>query len=193
MTKLKKITDLKSILDRCEEVGECLEWTGTYTNNHLPYTYVDGDRRTMRPMVFAFAKPGQGFKGMRVFMTCSNYRCLNPDHMMPLSVGRAMHRARKLAYTPIRVIKIAETKRSKMAKLDIEKARYIRNSDKTEAELSKELGVCQSLINRVKRGVSWGEGTVKGNIFSGLIAKSEPTSAALSREVGSTDGLEGML
>lgn len=80
-----------------------------------------------------------------------------------------------------------------MAKLDIEKARYIRNSDKTEAELSKELGVCQSLINRVKRGVSWGEGTVKGNIFSGLIAKSEPTSAALSREVGSTDGLEGML
>ena len=28
MTKLKKITDLKSILDRCEEVGECLERTG---------------------------------------------------------------------------------------------------------------------------------------------------------------------
>ena len=56
------------------------------------------------------------------------------------------------------------------AKLDIEKARHIRNSDKTEVELAKEFGVCQSLINRVKRGVSWGEGTVKGNIFSGLIA-----------------------
>ena len=170
MTKLKKITDLKSILDRCEEVGECMEWMGTYTNNHLPYTYVDGVRRTMRPMVFAFAKPEQGFKGARMFMTCNNHRCLDPNHMMPLSTGRAMTRARKTAYTPIRTIKIAATKRAQGAKLDIEKARYIRNSDKTEAELSKELGVCQSLINRVKRGVSWGEATTKDNVFGGLIA-----------------------
>lgn len=170
MKRLKKITDLKSIHDRCEEVGECLEWTGTYTNNHLPYTYVDGVRRTMRPMVFAFAKPDQGFKGMRMFMTCNNYRCLDPNHMMPLSSGRAMTRARKSAYTPIRVIKIAATKRAQGAKLDMEKARYIRSSDKTEVVLAKEMGVCQSLINRVKRGESWGEETVKGNMFSGLMA-----------------------
>ena len=170
MTKLTKITDLQSILDQCDEVGDCMEWNGTYTNNHLPCAYVDGVRRTMRPMAFAFAKPGQAFKGMRLFMTCDNHKCLDPKHMMPLSMGRAMHRARKTAYTPIRVIKIAETKRAQMAKLDIDKARHIRNSDKTEVELAKEFGVCQSLINRVKRGVSWGEGTVKGNIFSGLIA-----------------------
>jgi hypothetical protein len=61
----------------------------------------------------------------------------------------------------------SRTNQAKFGKLSMEKARYIRGSDKRGIDLAQELGVSRDLVSKVRTYRAWKE---QFNPFAGLMA-----------------------
>lgn len=159
----------QQVLARCIEVGDCLEWTGTYTGL-LPVVMVPRaclPESRMRPGLHtlyvsvrrALVTVTRGVDvGSRVVVPrCDNPRCVRVDHLSSLSrpdhARRMSSRARGTDLARGR--RISATKRSKTAKLTAEDVREIRESSESCGVLSQRYGVDRSFVSRIKRWEVW--------------------------------------
>lgn len=107
-------------------------------------------------------------KGHRVFSVCEEKSCVCPDHLVLLTCAEMGARVRKSGAMKNQTKRILANRKNamKLAKMTPEILAYIRNSDETGVALAKELGVCDSVISKARRGAYT---FMRGNIFSGLI------------------------
>ena len=141
---------LETIKERCIEEGDCWLWQGGGNEKGHPTIKHRSGRRFVWEAVH-----GVIAEGMRLSVTCGCIDCLNPKHLALRT--RAQITAQMNAQPSVRRKKSAGGARGMKAysKLDADKARYIRESDKTQRQLAEEFGVSQPLISRVRLYQSW--------------------------------------
>ena len=152
---------IDQIRARCAEVGDCWIWQGATSNTGYLIIKVKGcNCQFVRRVVFRLGglhlQPRQP-----VITTCEDKLCVNPEHLRSSTVADvAKAAAQRGAFSGLaRAAKIAASKRSTAAKLDMEKAREIRVSEESGPVLAARYGVNKSVINNIKRGVSWKDHT----------------------------------
>lgn len=159
---------IETLLARCEEVGDCLEWQGGYTGNGHPA--VRHNKQNVLARRLAYTLAGHVIKpGHILAMKCNNPRCIDPAHVMQRTEKQHMaHMGRQGRQSDhLRSAKIAATKRaSGQAKLTEQQVREIRASQKTNRQLAAEYGINPSRINGIRLGRMWKDFS---NPFAGLI------------------------
>lgn len=163
-----------SVVDRvrmkCVECGDCLLWQGAENGRGVPQMRgLNGGGQSARRVVWEAAK-GRGIPaGGLISVTCGQSMCLNPDHLELTSRSKVSVKSNARASVKAkRSASAARTNQAKQGKLDMQKASYIRASDKTGRALASELGVSPQLISHVRCGYSWKE--YGSNPFLGLMA-----------------------
>jgi hypothetical protein len=150
---------MQRYLAQCEECCDCLLWTGPMYQG-MPKVAGKGLRRRVWEM-----REGKIPEGMMVGVSCGRANCI--EHLELRSradqIRANMARPNVLAK---RSVNSRQLQRARAAKLDMEKARAIRASTKTQRELSEEYDIAPSLVSRVKNNQSWVEGV---NPFAGLV------------------------
>jgi hypothetical protein len=158
----------RTILSRCQECGECMEWSGAYQAAvpiaSVPRECMPGSMmRPTKAVIYVSVrrallalKLGRDV-GSRVLTTsCGNPRCVNPSHLRAHT--RSEHAARMSGLArnvdAERNRKIAEAKRAS-SKLTIEKVREIRATTETCKSTALRYGVNPALISRIRRGQCW--------------------------------------
>lgn len=159
---------LTRLLDKVDEVGECMIWNGATSTTGHPQIKVWGcgcryARREMYRIAIADLKPR-----MPIDTRCNERKCINPEHLFQSTVSNIGKKAGKRGvWTSLtRSKKISEKKRAH-GKLTIEIAREIRMSSESGPVLALKYGVSRSLITQVKRGVAWRD---YSNPYLGLMA-----------------------
>lgn len=159
---------IETLLARCEEVGDCLEWQGGYAGNGHPV--VRHNKQNVLARRLAYTLAGHVIKpGHILAMKCNNPRCIDPAHVMQRTEKQHMaHMGRQGRQSDhLRSAKIAATKRaSGQAKLTEQQVREIRASQKTNRQLAAEYGINPSRINGIRLGRMWKDFS---NPFAGLI------------------------
>jgi hypothetical protein len=161
---------LMDIIERTEELADCLLWTGaTGKSGHPIYKPYGCPCTLTRRAVFRLTV-GELVHREPIDTTCGEKLCLNPSHLVRSTVSKIGKRAAKTgAWSGLaRRAKIAKTKRGQM-KLTEEKAREIRESAESGPVLAERYGVNKSLVNNIKRGVAWRDYTP--NPWAGLGAR----------------------
>lgn len=157
MTAHMPAITLDTIRGRCDEIADCWIWAKATSESGYPIVKVRGCgcrlvRRLVLDLVGTPVMPRQP-----VVTTCGEKLCVNPAHLKASTIAAvAKASADQGAFSGMaRAAKIANFKRSKSAKLDIDKAREIRLSSESGPVLAARYGVNKSVINNIKRGVSW--------------------------------------
>ncbi len=160
---------LKTIHDRCDEVGECWIWKDAVGQHGYPIIRrrPGGCLLVRRVAVALDGRPAA--PRQPVACTCNEKRCCNPAHLKPSSpkaIGKAAA-ARGSFASKSRAAKIAAGKRSSgSAKLTMEQVREIRLSEDSGPVLAERYGVNRSLIGGIRRGTAWRD---YSNPFAGLM------------------------
>jgi len=102
-------------------------------------------------------------------MSCENDLCVNVKHMMKDRKNSVQRGKQK---NVIHAMKIAQGMRKSRAKLSMEAAREIRESDESNVVLAERYGVSRANISLVKLGKIYKEYPV-GGFFSGLLAAND--------------------
>lgn len=167
MSRSRAVHTLESLLARTEDVGECQVWTG-YSTNKTPQVDNQGKMVPVRRLILELS--GTPVVGKFIGIKCGTERCVCPAHITQRSLkthARMMAKkagARKAAKSTEQLI--ARRQRADV-KLDVQKAREIRESVETGPVLAEKYGISRSLVNKIKRGEYWRDTT---SPFSGLMA-----------------------
>lgn len=146
-------------------------WKLSHTKSgHPQMRFKDGGSALTRRVSYALS--GRTLrKGKPIITECEEKSCVNPEHLVMSTIRAVAIKASKTGYQGRIDSKIrnANSRRSSsQAKLTMEKAIYIRNSERTAADLAVEFGVNQSLISKIKRGEVWKEySTMFGQLIKG--------------------------
>lgn len=144
--------------------GECLLWTGPSNGSGYPMVSIMRKNHTLRTILVSLYKRKKSSKQV-VTTSCGNIRCIHPDHIKVVN-KKTIFKISKIDYkSPIRSAKLSAHARATRAKLNIDQAREIRMSEKTQRELAIEYGVNKNTIRNIKAGITWKE---TGNLWRGL-------------------------
>ena len=147
---------LTRMLEKVDEVGDCLIWNGAVTSTGHPQIKVWGcGCKLARREMFRIVK-GDLTPRIPIDTKCDERGCINPAHLVESTISAISHKAAKRGAwrTVARAAKIAAKKRAK-GKLTMEKANEIRMSDESGPVLALRYGVDKSLINGIKAGRNW--------------------------------------
>lgn len=165
------VHSIETLHARCDEVGDCWEWTGCYSKTGHPCTRHDGKMVLVRRLMAQLAgKPIT--PSIKVIPCCENGRCINPDHIVVRTHRQVMKRQGAMGKLsePSRLAKIAATKRAgPQAKLTWEKVQAIRARETTHSEEARLHGVSIGVISAIRRHLRWKE--YEGNPWAGLGAR----------------------
>ena len=100
-----------------------------------------------------------------VTAACGSKKCINPDHLRVVNKKTILKIATSDYKSPMRSAKLSAYAREHRAKLNMDQAREIRMSDKTQRQLALEYGVNKATIANIKAGRTWKE---TGNLWRGL-------------------------
>lgn len=157
---------------RCDEEGDCLVWRGNCDCGRPRYRFRDEGLDSslhLRPVAWKVVKKRALNARECLTMACGNSRCLNPSHMRVTTKQKVLERTNQRPITVrIRHAAITRTIRAQRAKLTMEQARMVRESDRTLTDLAQELGVSFQLLSKVRRGEAWPE--IEANPFTGLMS-----------------------
>jgi ribosome-binding protein aMBF1 (putative translation factor) len=156
-----------SLLARTEEYGECQVWTG-YSTNKTPQVDHNGKMVPVRRLLCEL--DGVAITGQYFGVRCGTELCVCPEHIIQRSQkGHAKVMAKSAATR--RAAKATDqyiARRNRPdTKLDVDKAREIRESLESGPVLAARFGVSRSLVNKIKRGEYWRD---HSNPFAGLMA-----------------------
>jgi hypothetical protein len=148
---------VSAILARCEEVGDCMVWTGSDNGSGHPKIRVAGKsfsaRRAMWRLLHTRAIPSR----MMVTTTCRDKACLCPEHLTLATKSSVSLAAATSTALFRRAVASARTNRATQGKITMEIAREIRCSNKSGRDYAKELGVSPSHISKIRTNQSWVE------------------------------------
>ena len=105
---------LNKITDRCEEVGDCLEWQGHVSSGGSPRIWHEGKTQSARKLMLkAHGKPCDVPPKHKLVCTCENRRCVNADHIAIVPLAKFV-RERLVPGTNhlLRSAKIAKARRA---------------------------------------------------------------------------------
>lgn len=157
---------------RCVEDGDCLLWTKAVNENGQPkVTFRHDDHKStknLRRIVWNVTRNTTLKRSLFAQMTCEHKNCLNPDHMKVVTQSAIVKKTWKDMATRVKkVLAVQRTTRNIRGKLDMEKARYIRSTDRAARELAQEFGVSETVIHLVRRNAAWREH--QASPFAGLM------------------------
>ena len=152
---------------RCNEVGECLEWTGYMTNNVPQVTHMGHMVPVRRLMLELSGRPVRD--GAFVGCDCGNKSCVNPEHAVIRTPTQHLQKMANIgAYNEAaRLAKLMMHAR-KRSKLTVDAVRDIRLSSDSSNEVAKQYGVSRQTISRIRSGDAWKE---TSSPFAGLGAR----------------------
>jgi hypothetical protein len=156
------------LAERCHDDGGCQVWDRRVDRHGAPVAttpMVDGQRNLfrVRRSVWELRK-GPIPDGLYVVNFCGNSRCVRCLQVATFSDVNSQTWARP--DTRARRIKaMKQGARASRGKLDMDKARYIRGTNKTLEQVAEELGISIQLASTVRRGLTWQE---ECNPFAGL-------------------------
>lgn len=146
---------LDTIYGRCDEVGDCWIWRGACSHK-APAINIGGMSTSVRRFI-AGTLQGKSIKGRYVTVCCGEPLCVAPDHLRVVTRSQLnTMAARRTGYGQnlARAAKLAQARRRR-ARLSPELVQMIRESDLSDAQLAKQLGVAKSTINDARRGDTW--------------------------------------
>lgn len=156
---------------RCIEEGDCLLWTQSTNDSGQPrYTFRIGDKsmtKQLRQVVWYMAGKPQLREGQVLTVTCGCQACLNSDHMKPTTMRAVIAKTSRRPDVVRRVTVASAVAHRARAKITMEQADYIRNSDKTLREMSEEFGISIAWASKVRRGEGWRN--LRASPFAGLM------------------------
>lgn len=133
------------VLGRTREVGGCLEWAGHTSLGKWPQIRVEGKLYPVRRLVWQLVR-GATRSDLWITNKCNNPLCVNPDHLIAHTRGKAMTgNTRPAAHRA----KIAAAKRAKSA-LTMEMVREIRSSDDSNPDLAARYGISASYVSHLR-------------------------------------------
>jgi hypothetical protein len=160
----------------CEEVGECWEWQRSMSGpgGHQPQINVNGKPQNAARLAYALSKGMQSIAELpatqTVWRSCSNWRCINPEH---LRIGSRKQQQKALAKAGVYKQDAAERllKRGRNStKLTLQDARRIRAStDPVKVTAARE-GVSTSTVISIRTGKTWREAPESMDPLSALAA-----------------------
>ena len=150
---------LEELIAMCEVSGDCIIWHGATTKDGAPCYSGINIRREV------YIKGGVDLhRNQHVKMKCGELGCLCRAHMVVKTKSQINRETSKSIAS--RLLRSAAAKKNQAGrKLDEEKARYIRESEKSASELARELGISQNLAWMVRMGKRW----KPANHFAGLM------------------------
>lgn len=152
--KGKPVT-LDIIQARCDEVGDCWIWRGALSHGIQPAISIN--RRSTNVRRFVADLLGRQTKGLYVTACCGEPLCVAPDHLRVVTRSQLnTMAAERTGYGKniARAAKLAQASRRR-ARLSPELVQMIRESDLSDAQLAKQLGVAKSTVNNARRGDTW--------------------------------------
>jgi hypothetical protein len=147
---------LTRMLEKVDEIGDCLIWNGAVTSTGHPQIKVWGcGCKLARREMFRIVK-GNLTPRIPIATKCDERGCINPDHLVESTISAISRKAAKRGAwkSMTRSAKIAAKKRAK-GKLTMEQAREIRMSSESGPVLALRYGVNKSLVNGIKAGRNW--------------------------------------
>ena len=160
----------------CEEVGECWEWQRSMSGpgGHQPQINVNGKPQNAARLAYALSKGLQSIAELpatqTVWRSCSNWRCINPEH---LRIGSRKQQQKALAKAGVYKQDAAERllKRGRnSSKLSMHAARRIRASTDPVKVIAAREGVTTSTVVSIRRGRTWREAPESKDPLSALAA-----------------------
>ena len=168
---------LSGLLDKCEPVGECVEWQGDTLKGKTPIIYVPRGyvlpdwgqyRQSARVVIWALFHGDKPQAGTVLRPRCCNDKCVAVEHMQQVKRAKQtveQSRRGELS-TPKRKAAAIRRARSRETKLSVEMAREIRASSEASRVLAPIYGVSRATITAVRRGVLWPEAANGASVFN---------------------------
>lgn len=152
------------IESRCTEDGGCLLWGGAMASGNTPMIRIDRKTYNARRRYYELTV-GPIPEGMVLAVTCECQRCMR--HMEPQTVSQVIQRvvARGTFSAAVHGAKVAAARR-KTSRYSDALISEIRASDEPSRVLAERLGMNESYLSRVRRGLQ--RRHASGNPFAGL-------------------------
>jgi hypothetical protein len=158
------LLDLREIHAQCEEADECWLWTRGCNSQGLPIARHGGKVISVRRLALALwsGESYENLAGPVVWAKpCMDTQCCNPAHLVhtPQRVLWAHMRSKGLLRkSDAEIERITVGRRiGRGLKLDIQKARFVRQSKEPAAVLAAALEVDKSIIHDIRAGRAWRE------------------------------------
>ena len=144
----------EAILERTEEFGDCLIWTGPYSSVGVPVCFVDGTRLPVRRVLLELAGrkvPGRMVLGVK----CGDPRCVCEDHTAVRSrTDHLRHMTRVAIEQPTHTVNRTLARRAR-SKLTMQAAETIRAMDGTLEQIGRAFDVSTQTVHRIKNNKAW--------------------------------------
>lgn len=168
--------DIDRILGRCRHNSEtgCLVWTGALSGKQWPRVCVTnpatGERYTTvgRRGVWMCMTGKPVPNGWRVYGTCTDIKCLSPDHIKcgpTTDWGKQLQATGYFKHRPARIAANRATGQTRRKVLD-EHMALVHSALPLDA-VAKVIGVARSTVSRYRRGET--ATAIQNNPFSGLM------------------------
>lgn len=161
-------TAWEKILFRCDEVGECLLWSGPVSKGGFPRMYFGGENQNLRSFIYRNVMGKLVPHGCNISTACKNRRCVAWNCLVP----KRLETIRRDCAAMIKADPITFNRQRQAAhiaghaKLDMERATEIRSSSISTRELAEQYGVSVWSISAIKRGATYAPGVVATSIFN---------------------------
>jgi hypothetical protein len=154
------------------EEGDCWVWQGAVSGvqRELPQMTVrENGRRTNRSVRRMLKEKAAGYvrHDRLVTTSCRTFGCVNPDHLVEITVGGRNRRAAKDGHyaDPVRRAKIAAKARARLSDLTPDVVAKIREAG-SASEAARLYGVTKSNAVKIRAHETWREYT---SPFAGLM------------------------
>ncbi len=153
----------KHFRSKVEQVGDCLEWQGMYSNRKPICTWKKHRNTSLRRVVYRLAL-GDVPENMVVITTCNNTRCVRQAHMKLVTKEAFMAKLNNSAATgdrngsrtrPDRQVRGERHGAAKLTAASVREIKKLRQLGLSEPAIAKQLGVSRGAINNIFRGQTW--------------------------------------
>jgi len=159
---------------RCNEVGNCYEWSGTVNSAGHPMISYMGRPTPVRRLAWCLSKGLvlDDLAGVRLWNVCSNVLCINPACTRAgthAQMCKHMVKVGRTEASPAKRIACARVKRaaSTLTMDDIRDIRSAAAQGTLRKDLATRYGKSDSLIKKIISGQCWRETVLPGaSIFS---------------------------
>lgn len=158
---------IERVRARCEEWGDCWEWSGALQSCGVtPMINYRGRVVSVRRLIAE--QQGHDLAGRVATYGCGNALCVNPEHVVVMTrkkLSKKSSAEQKYHANPVRMKRLSDKARAH-SKLNWELVCQIREATGTQREIAERFGISQATVSVILRGITWREYT---NPFAQLI------------------------